>query len=123
MPPSAPGANDSATIRPLSALLHRRRRPTPLRISTRPRGAEASTIWSTVYANRCHQQIRIIRTMPLAARSAKDTAYDERFVVAIDSYVSRRKQQILQTLGPVAEAIMRPTLYLPRQGQIHSRSA
>ena len=39
---------------PLSALLHRRRRPTPLRISTRPRGAEASTIWSTIYANRCH---------------------------------------------------------------------
>jgi hypothetical protein len=28
----------------------------PLRISTRPRGAEASTIWSTIYANRCRQQ-------------------------------------------------------------------
>ena len=33
-----PRVNDSATIRPLSALLHP---PTPLRISTRPRGAEA----------------------------------------------------------------------------------
>src|SRR5262245_47025042 len=54
-------------IRPLSALLHRRRRPTPLRISTRPRGAEASTIWLTIYANRCLQQVRIFRTMPLAA--------------------------------------------------------
>jgi hypothetical protein len=72
---TAPGANDSATIRPLSALLHRRRRPTPLRISTRPRGAEASTIWSTIYANRCRQQVRIFRTMPLAARWGKDTAY------------------------------------------------
>src|SRR5262245_32146101 len=71
----APGANDSATIRSLSELLHRRRRPTPLRISTRPRGAEASTIWSTIYANRCHQQVRIFRTMPLAARWGKDTAY------------------------------------------------
>src|SRR4249920_3763820 len=73
---TAPGANDSATIRPLSALFHRRRRPTPLRISTRPRGAEASTIWSTIYANRCHQLVRIFRTMPLAARWGKDTAYD-----------------------------------------------
>src|SRR5437667_10776958 len=72
---TAPGANDSATIRSLSAVLHRRRRPTPLRISTRPRGAEASTIWSTIYANRCHQQVRIFRTMPLAARWGKDTAY------------------------------------------------
>ena len=27
---------------------------TPQRISTRPRGAEASTMWSTIYANRCH---------------------------------------------------------------------
>src|SRR6476620_11017165 len=73
---TAPGANDSATIRPLSALFHRRRRPTPLRISTRPRGAEASTIWSTIYANRCHQLVRIFRTMPLAARWGKDTAYE-----------------------------------------------
>src|SRR4249920_3162750 len=72
---TAPGANGSATIRPLSALFHRRRRPTPLRISTRPRGAEASTIWSTIYANRCHQLVRIFRTMPLAARWGKDTAY------------------------------------------------
>ena len=29
---TATGANDSATIRPLSALFHRRRRPMPLRI-------------------------------------------------------------------------------------------
>ena len=72
---TAPAANDFATIRPLSALLHRRRRPTPLRISTRPRGAEASTIWSTIYANRCHQQVRIFRTMPLAARWGQNTAY------------------------------------------------
>src|SRR5262245_20580839 len=60
---------------PLSALLHRRRRPTPLRISTRPRGAKASTISSTIYANRCLQQVRIFRTMPLAARWGNDTAY------------------------------------------------
>src|SRR6266542_4327370 len=52
---TAPGAYDSATIRPLSSSLHRRRRPTPLRISTRPRGAVASTIWSTIYANRSCQ--------------------------------------------------------------------
>ena len=70
---TAPGAYDSATIRPLSSSLHRRRRPTPLRISTRPRGAVASTIWSTIYANRCRicepmQSVRIFRTMPLAAR-------------------------------------------------------
>ena len=53
----------------------RHRRPTPLRISTRPRGAEASTIWSTIYAIRCHQLVRVFRTMPLAARWGKDTAY------------------------------------------------
>ena len=35
------------------------------------RGAEASTIWSTIYANRCHQRVRIFRTMPLAARWGK----------------------------------------------------
>ena len=51
----APGAYDSATIRPLSSSLHRRRRPTPLRTSTRPRGAVASTICSTIYANRSCQ--------------------------------------------------------------------
>ena len=32
--------------------LHRRRRPAPTWISTRPRGSEASNIWSTIYANR-----------------------------------------------------------------------
>jgi hypothetical protein len=53
---TVPGAKDSATMRPFSALLQRRRRPTPLRISTRPRGGEASTICSTIYANRSHQQ-------------------------------------------------------------------
>ena len=31
--------------------VHRRRRPTPTRISTRPRGSETSTIWSTMSAN------------------------------------------------------------------------
>ena len=36
-------------------------------ISTRPRDAEASTIWSTIYANRCRQLVDL-RTMPLAAR-------------------------------------------------------
>src|SRR5262245_43866494 len=72
-----------------SALLHRRRRPTPLRISTRPRGAEASTIWSTIYANRCLQQVRIFRTMPLAARWGKDTAYDERDQRSVLRSVSR----------------------------------
>ena len=45
---TAPAANDSATIRPLVATLQRRRRPTPTRISTRPRGSEASSIWSTI---------------------------------------------------------------------------
>src|SRR5215472_10537737 len=49
---TAPGAYDSATIRPLTSSLHRRRRPTPTWISTRPRGSEASNIWSTIYANR-----------------------------------------------------------------------
>src|SRR5260370_36771681 len=52
---TAPGAEDSATIRPLSSARHRRRRPTPTRISTPPRRSEASTIWSTIYANRSHQ--------------------------------------------------------------------
>src|ERR1700757_1114441 len=49
---TAPGAYDSATIRPLTSSLHRRRRPAPTWISTRPRGSEASTISSTIYANR-----------------------------------------------------------------------
>ena len=52
----APTAKDSPTIRPFSASLHRRRRPTPQRISTRPRGAEPSTIWSTICANPSHQE-------------------------------------------------------------------
>jgi Transposase, Mutator family len=39
----------------LSSARHRRRRPTPTRISTPPRRSEASTIWSTIYANRSHQ--------------------------------------------------------------------
>ena len=34
---------------------HWRRRPTPVRISMRPRRSEASTIWSTIYANRSNQ--------------------------------------------------------------------
>src|SRR4029077_4170008 len=49
---TAHGAYDSATIRPLTSSLHRRRRPAPTWISTRPRGPEASTIWSIIYANR-----------------------------------------------------------------------
>src|SRR6516162_7438012 len=49
---TAPGAYDSATIRPLTSSLHRRRRPAPTWISTRPRGFEASNIWSAIYANR-----------------------------------------------------------------------
>ena len=36
----------------LKAARHRRRRPTPTRISTPPRCSEAPTIWSTMYANR-----------------------------------------------------------------------
>src|ERR1700751_4447090 len=47
-----PPASHSATIRPLPSSLHRRGRPAPTWISTRPRGFEASTIWSTIYANR-----------------------------------------------------------------------
>src|SRR5215204_1454006 len=48
---TAPGAKDSATIRPLTSSLHRRRRSGPTWMSTRPRGPELSTIWSTIYAN------------------------------------------------------------------------
>jgi putative transposase len=48
----APGAYDSATIRPLTSSLHRRQYPEPTWISTRPRGSQASTISSTIYANR-----------------------------------------------------------------------
>ena len=49
---TAPGAKDSATMRPFSATLHRRRRPTSSRISTRPRRGGESTICSTIYVNR-----------------------------------------------------------------------
>ena len=49
---TAPDAYDSAMIRPLTSSLHRRRRPAPTWISTRPRGFEASNICSTIYANR-----------------------------------------------------------------------
>ncbi len=52
---TAPGTYDSATIRPFASPLQRRRPPTPTLISTRPRGAEASTISSTIYANRSAQ--------------------------------------------------------------------
>src|SRR6516164_6134242 len=38
-------------MRPLASSLQRRRRPTPTRISTRPRRSDASTIWSTICAN------------------------------------------------------------------------
>ena len=67
----------------------RHRRPTPLRISTRPRGAEASTIWSTIYAIRCHQLVRVFRTMPLAARWGKDTAYTKALVRIAALYASK----------------------------------
>ena len=49
---TAPGSYDSATTWPFTSSLHRRRRPIPVRISMRPRRPEASTIWSTIYANR-----------------------------------------------------------------------
>src|SRR5262249_3841191 len=50
-----PGAKDSATMRPFSCALHRRRRPTPVRMSTRTRRCEESTIWSTIDVNRSRQ--------------------------------------------------------------------
>jgi hypothetical protein len=51
----APARYDSATIRPFCSSVQRRRRPTPVRISTRPRGRELSNISSTIYVNRSRQ--------------------------------------------------------------------
>jgi hypothetical protein len=42
-------------MRPFSSAPQRRRRPTPVRISTRPRRCKESTIWSTIYVNRSRQ--------------------------------------------------------------------
>src|SRR5258708_31827202 len=60
LPPRHLGNNCSRsirlrTIRPFSSSLQRRRRPTPVRISTRPRGREVSNISSTIYVNRSLQ--------------------------------------------------------------------
>jgi hypothetical protein len=52
---TAPGATASATIRPFSSFGHRRFRPMPVRISTRPRPGFVSTISSTIYAKRPRQ--------------------------------------------------------------------
>ena len=52
---TAPARYDSATIRPFCSSLERRRRPTPVRISTRPPGREVSNISSTIYVNRSRQ--------------------------------------------------------------------
>src|SRR5271165_5307835 len=72
---TAPGAYDSATIRPLSSSLQRRRRPTPTRMSMWLRRFEASTICSTIYANRSIQSVRICTLSSLAARWGQNTAY------------------------------------------------
>src|SRR4029077_12212390 len=65
-----------ATTRPLTSSLHRRRRPTPVRISMRPRRSEASTIWSTIYASRSNQTDYIFRIRSHAARWGQSTAYE-----------------------------------------------
>jgi hypothetical protein len=82
---TGPGAYDAATIRPLTSSLHRRRCPAPTWISTRPRGFEASTIWSTIYANRtvcngltCCQSARTPQGGGRAPLST-DNAYAESF--------------------------------------------
>ena len=59
---------------------------------------EASTIWSTIYANRCHQQVRIFRTMPLAARWGKDTAYEPGVAQAIESHLRFAKLAARKTV-------------------------
>jgi hypothetical protein len=64
-----------ATPGPAVSLLHRRWRLAPLRSSTRARGAKASTIWLTINTNRCRQQVRILRTMPLATKWVENTTY------------------------------------------------
>ncbi len=75
---TAPGAKDSAwyNAAPFSSSLQRRRQPTPLQISTRPRGPEACpTIWSTIYANHPVMKVRIFRTMLPSARCGQNIAY------------------------------------------------
>src|SRR5262249_33490720 len=71
----APGAKDSATIRPLASSFHRRRRPRPTWISTRPRRSELSTIWSTIYVNPSRKMGRMLQLRPGPARGGKKAAY------------------------------------------------
>src|SRR5215467_5678687 len=71
----APGAKDSATIRPLASSFHRRRRPGPTWISTRPRRSELSTIWSTIYVNPSRKMGRMLQLRPGPARGGKKAAY------------------------------------------------
>lgn len=66
---TAPGAYDSATIRPFSSALQRRRRTTPTWISTRPRRSEASTISSTRQPYMRTDLLKSARTFPVACGS------------------------------------------------------
>jgi hypothetical protein len=90
---TAPVANYSATIRPLASSPHRRRRPTPTptRTPTQPRGSEASTIRSTIYATP-HPKCGPHR----AARCARDKVGSE------DRLRSSEHEH-----GPLARAIRR----------------
>src|SRR5580704_1682681 len=72
---TAPGAYDSATIRPLASPLQRRRRPAPTWTSTRPRGREVSTIWSTIYATPHPKVGRIVPRSTPITRWEPRTAY------------------------------------------------
>src|SRR5262249_38640552 len=60
----APGAYDAAPIRPFASSLQRRRRPGPTCMSTRPRGSELSTIWSTIYTTPSVQDVPHVAVQP-----------------------------------------------------------
>jgi transposase InsO family protein len=87
-----PGANDSATMRPLTSSLQRRRRPTPTRTSTRPRGFEVATIWSTRYATP-HPECGPHRA---AHRARYKVGAEARF-----QYTSERFQKLMSDHGVV----------------------
>src|SRR6266511_808726 len=119
---TAPCAYDSATIRPLSSSLHRRRRPTPLRISTRPRGAVASTIWSTIYANRsCQHRSHLPNYAALRKMGAKHRLHSKH--VPSPTIEVGRKQRVLSLPQKVVEFLELAALraIIPNGGDRASR--
>ena len=88
-----PALSASATIRPFSSAVHRRRRPTPVRISTRPNESFVSHIVSVICAKPSHQiSEKPATSRARASRWAQRTAYRQPARTVEDRYDARRRR-------------------------------